>query len=119
MQLQIDIQAARTALLTLHRHLLEAQRVEVERITGRMTATELLQAATEDLRFSWLTALSELIAALDAAEDTDAVDAQLARARALIAPPDPATPFGTRYLRALQEHPAVVFAHRDATAALA
>ena len=122
MQLQIDIQAARTALLTLHRHLLEAQRVEVERTAGRMTANELLQAATQDLRFSWLTVLSELIATLDAAHadgDTDAVQTALGRARSLIAPPDAGTSFGARYLRALQDDPAVVLAHRDAAAALA
>ena len=116
-----DIQIARSALLALHRHLLEAQRVEAERISGRMTVGEVLQAATDDLRFSWLKELSELIAALDQArsdEDAGATEAQLAAARALIAPPDPSTAFGARYLRALQEHPAVVFAHRDATAAL-
>ena len=116
-----DIQIARSALLALHRHLLEAQRVEAERISGRMTVGEVLQAATDDLRFSWLKELSELIAALDQAladGDADATESQLTAARALIAPPDPSTAFGARYLRALQEHPAVVFAHRDATAAL-
>ena len=42
----------------------------------------------------------------------------LERARVLLAPPDPSTPFGARYLKALQDHPDVVFAHRDVTAAL-
>jgi hypothetical protein len=41
------------------------------------------------------------------------------RARELLAPPDPDTPFGARYLRALQDHPEVVMAHRDVIAALA
>jgi hypothetical protein len=119
MQLLTNTQTARTALLELHRHLLEAQRVEVERLSGRMTANELLQAATADLRFSWLQELSEPIAALDAARaEGEAGDQQLARVRGLIASPDPETPFGARYLRSLQEHPAVVFAHRDALAAL-
>ena len=96
--------------------------MQVERFGGRMSASELLQAANEDLRFAWLKELSQLIAALDqAATDDDAAttEALLAKARALLAPPDPETAFGARYLRALQEHPAVVFAHRDATAALA
>ena len=86
-----------------------------------MSAGELLQAAAEDLRFDWLKELSELISALDHAEADDdeaAVAAQLERARALLAPPDPDTPFGARYLKALQDHPDVVFAHRDVTAAL-
>ena len=116
-----DVTAARTTLLELHRRLLEAQRLQAERFGGRMTASELLQAAVEDLRFSWLTQLSELIAQLDQArtdDDGEAVDAALATARALISPPDPDTAFGARYLQMLQTHPDVVFAHRDATAAL-
>jgi hypothetical protein len=112
---------ARNALLELHRRLLEAQRQQAERVGGRMTATEVLQAAADDLRFSWLKELSELIAALDQAradEDGAAQAAALDRARELLAPPDPDTPFGARYLRALQDHPDVVLAHRDVTAAL-
>ena len=116
-----DLDPLRTALLELHRELLEAQRIEAERFGGRMTPSEVLQAATEDLRFSWLTELSELVAALDeaaAGHDTAAAGAVVGRLRALLAPPDPETAFGARYLRALQDHPGVVLAHRDVTAAL-
>ncbi len=51
--------------------------------------------------------------------DDDAAGAQaaVARARMLLHPPDPATAFGARYLRALQDDPDVVLAHRDVTAA--
>jgi hypothetical protein len=116
-----DITAARASLLELHRRLLQAQRIQVERFGGRMTASELLQAAADDLRFSWLTRLSELVARLDQArtdDDHGAVEDALAETRALLVPPDPDTAFGMRYLQMLQEHPDVVFAHRDATAAL-
>ena len=116
-----DVASVRLALLELHRLLLETQRVQAERFGGRMTATELLQAAADDLRFSWLKQLSELIAELDQAraDDDDAgVEAAVARARALLVPPDPDTPFGARYLRTLQDQPEVVLAHRDVTAAL-
>ncbi len=116
-----DITRARAALLELHRCLLSAQQIQAERDDGRMSANELRQAAVADLRFGWLTRLSELIARLDGARaeaDTEAVDAALAEARELLAAPDPATWFGTRYLQMLQDHPEVVFAHRDATAAL-
>ena len=68
---RVDPTAARAALLELHRRLLQAQRVQAERFSGRMSASELLQAAAEDLRFSWLTHLSELIAALDQARADD------------------------------------------------
>jgi hypothetical protein len=117
-----DRGALRAALLELHRELLEAQRVEVERYGGRMSAADVLQAAADDLRFDWLHAVSELIAELDAAlaaeDEPGRVAAAVDRARELFAPPDPATAFGARYLRALQDHPAVVLAHRDVVAAL-
>jgi len=116
MQLQTN---TRTALLALHRHLLQVQRVEVERFGGRMTPGELLKAATEDLRFSWLRELSELIVALDHAHaEGEPVEPHLEKARTLIAPPDEDTPFGARYLWALQASPDVVLAHRDAVASL-
>jgi hypothetical protein len=113
--------AARAALLELHRHLLHAQRRHVERFDGRMSASEFLQAAAEDLRFSWLTEISGLIGALDQArtdDDPAAAEATLDRARALLCPPDADTAFGRLYLQALQDHPEVVFAHRDAVRAL-
>ena len=117
----IDTTRARTALLELHRQLLHAQRVQAERFGGRMSAAEFLQAAAEDLRFSWLSRLSEVIARLDQAradEDAAAIDATLDEARGLVCPPDAGTAFGRRYLQALQDHPEVVFAHRDAAVAL-
>jgi hypothetical protein len=111
----------RRALLELHRVLLQHQRVEVERLHGRMSAADVLQAATDDLRFGWLTTLSTLVAELDdahAQEDDARAAAALERARALIAPPDDTTSFGSRYLRVLQADPAAVMAHRDAVQAL-
>ncbi len=117
-----DPTSVRTALLELHRVLLQSQRIETERFAGRMSASEALQAAADDLRFSWLKTLSEPISALDealAGGEGERAETALAAVRALIDPPDPDTAFGTRYLRALQESPDVVLAHRDATAALA
>jgi hypothetical protein len=104
-----DLVALRSALRELHRALLEAQRIDVERVAGRMSPGEVLQAAVDDLRFDWLRTLSEPMGALDAGED-GAVE----RLRELLAPPDPETAFGRRYLQALQRHPDVVLAHRDA-----
>lgn len=87
-----------------------------------MSAAETLQAAAEDLRFSWLRTLSQLIADLDAAiagrEGAPSPEAVLTRAGDLLVPPDADTPFGARYLRALQDHPEVVMAHRDVVMAL-
>ena len=116
-----DARALRAALLALHRELLEVQRIQAERFGGRMSAGEVLQAAADDLRFDWLRVLSQLIAELDealVAGEHDRVNSVGARARGLLAPPDAASAFGARYLQALQDHPAVVFAHRDVVAAL-
>jgi hypothetical protein len=117
-----DTAQLRTALLELHRLLLQAQRRQAERIQGRMSASELLQAAAEDFRFSWLGELSTLITALDEAtageEGETEVEAVVERARALLSPPDEGTAFGRRYLKALQDEPDVVLAHRDVVAAL-
>jgi len=116
-----DVAFTRRALLELHRRLLEAQRLRAERFGGRMSASEVLQAAAEDLRFAWLKELSELLAGLDRARaegDEAATEALIGRARQLLAPPDPDTAFAARYLRALQDHPDVVMAHRDVTVAL-
>jgi len=109
------------SLLELHGELLRLQQIEVERFGGRMSAGEVLQAAADDLRFDWLRTLSQLIADLDdalAAGEPERVDAAVERVRELVAPPDPATPFGARYLRALQDDPGVVMAHRDVMATL-
>jgi hypothetical protein len=116
-----DARALRAALLALHKELLEAQRIQAERFGGRMSAGEVLQAAADDLRFDWLRVLSQLIAELDeglATDERDQVDSVTARARDLLAPPDAASTFGARYLQALQDHPAVVLAHRDVVAVL-
>jgi hypothetical protein len=115
-----ELAELRTALLELHRELLQAQRVKAERFGGRMSASETLQAATEDLRFAWLRTLSELIADFDAApEDEPGWDeAVTERARQLLSPPDEDTSFGKQYLRALQDHPEVVMAHAAVVRAL-
>ena len=111
----------RNSLLQLHRLLLQHQQRQVEKINGRMSPGELLQAATQDLRFSWINELFEPIAALDAAVadgDDAAAEAAVARVRSLVVEPDPEGSFGRRYLQVLQDEPDVVLVHRDVTAAL-
>ena len=91
----------------------------MERFQGRLSSAEFLQIATGGIRLGWLQPLSELIVELDEALEADPeaeeaapdADAIVGRARALVAPPDEATPFGRRYLSLLQRDPAVVMAH--------
>jgi hypothetical protein len=120
-----DLTALRPYLLDLHRQLLEAERVDLERYGGRLTGAEVLQIASQSFRLAWLRPLSELIVAIDDALDADDGDTTaespeslVARMRALVAPPDAGTPFGRRYLAMLQVSPGVVMAHSALVQAL-
>ena len=120
-----DLSALRPHLLDLHRRLLEAERVDLERYGGRLSGAEFLQIASQSFRLAWLRPLSELIAAIDEAQDADDAEpaaqdpeALVERVRALVAPPDPGTPFGRRYLSMLQVSPDVVMAHSGLVGAL-
>jgi len=119
-----DLTPLRSRLLDLHRQLLEAERVDLERYGGRLTGAEFLQIASQSFRLAWLRPLSELIVAIDEAldagveEPAESPEALVARVRALVAPPDDGTPFGRRYLTMLQVSPAVVMAHSALVGAL-
>ena len=114
----------RRALLHLHKTLLDWERTAYERIHGRVSSHDLLQAILGDPHFAWLRPLSELIVRIDElmaheAPDTSAdVNAILDRARALVSPEDTAGSYAQRYHAALQEHPDAVFAHRDVSVLL-
>ena len=120
----LDLRAVRNRLLDVHRRLLQTQQLEVEHATGRkMSPHEVLAAAMSDPRFSWLRELSALITQIDEAvadKDGDPAAPQMLgeRVRQLLGPPDPATDFGARYLRAMQSNPDVILAHRDLKALL-
>ena len=65
----------RSALLELHKTLLDAQRVRYEREHGRVESRgELLDLVLRDESFEWLRVLSALIAQLDELTATDKVD---------------------------------------------
>src|SRR4051812_5864494 len=104
----IDTGAVRRALIELHRVLLNAQRIQAERFGGRMSSSELLQAAADDLRFSWLKELSSVSrrSIRPTRTRTRPAPGRPSRGRARCwNPPDPDTAFGARYLGALQEDP--------------
>ena len=115
----------RSALLNLHRELLTAQVIEVEKATGRtMTPNDQLSAALQDPRFAWLRELSSLLALLDAEaaakpdEPIPEGPPSLDQIETLLNPPDAGTSFGRRYLQDLQDNPAEVMTHRDIIALL-
>ena len=109
----------RKSLLHLHKTLLDWERSAYERVHGRVSSAELLQATMEHPQFAWLRPISELIVRIDESVDTEPqngpvdVEAIVARARAATAANEAGTPQAQRYHTALQEHPDAVFAHRD------
>jgi hypothetical protein len=89
---------------------LAAERRNVERVHGKLSAAEFLQVVSDPVRYGWLKPLTELVLALDPHEDDEPVDIP-ARARELLLPPKGDSPFGRRYLSLLQREPALVIAH--------
>ena len=111
----------RKSLLHLHKTLLDWERAAYERVHGRVSSTELLQATMEHPQFAWLRPISELIVRIDESVDTEPqngpvdVEGIVARARVATAADEAGTAHAQRYHTALQEHPDAVFAHRDVT----
>jgi hypothetical protein len=102
----------RTALLSLHKAVLAAERRQYERIHGRLSAAEFLQIVSDPVRYGWLKPFTALILALDDEEhEGDVVE----EARELLMPPKGSTPFGRRYLSLMQREPGLVVEHRKVT----
>jgi len=106
----------RLLLLRLHKELLELERLEYERVSGRVNAGELLQLAVSDPRFAWLRMISALVVEIDELADRKVPTSRseftelISQTRQLLsAPTDDA--FKTKYQAALQREPAVVMAH--------
>ncbi|MDB4957188.1 MAG: uncharacterized protein JWO36_4757 [Myxococcales bacterium] len=115
------IENARHHLIALHKAIIDAERLNLERLEGRLTGGEMLQRLVTDARFNWLHALTELIVRLDEMLESDTgedVDACLALALRLLTPEGDADPFRKEYARLLQESPDVVLAHASATRSL-
>ena len=114
----------RHALLHLHKTLLDWERAAYERIHGRVSSNELLNAILTDPQFAWLRPFSELIVHIDETLEQKATDAPVDvlaivdRARALVSPDAAQDPNASRYREALQAHPDAVLAHRTVTLAL-
>jgi hypothetical protein len=116
----------RTALLHLHKSLLECERAVYERDVARITSTgQYFNLVMNDPWFTWLRELSQFIVLVDEALDpkdppTDAAADRLVReARELLAPDEEAEGFARRYFEVLQRDPEAVLAHRDMSQALA
>jgi hypothetical protein len=65
MSTTLGLSSLRQSLAELHRALLDAERREIERETGRLSSGEYLQMLLHDPRFAWLRPVGRMVAALD------------------------------------------------------
>jgi hypothetical protein len=120
------LRAIRTALLQLHKSVLDAERFRFERARGRRIEgpAEALRLVLQDNAFAWLRPLSELIVQLDTrlAEDVEVQTSEVVemadQARGLLQRDAGGSLFHDAYRRLLQDAPEVVVAHGRVTALL-
>ncbi len=113
------LRSVRAPLLKLHKALLDAERIGYEKQLGRIeNPGAFLQLLMNDPWFAWLRPLSGLIVLIDehleAGTEPPKTTAEelLGQVRAFVQPAASA-PHGEKYQAALQNHPDVVFAHRE------
>jgi hypothetical protein len=111
--------ALRSALLRLHKSLLEMERRSYEREYGLVNAGELFRLVVENPQFAWLHNISEFVVRIDETLTSEApvtpADAHLATdlARKLFVPTASGDGFQKRYFDAIQKDPAVVMEHAE------
>ncbi|HVL37530.1 MAG TPA: hypothetical protein VM489_17815 [Burkholderiales bacterium] len=120
-----DLAPIRTALLALHRALVEGERRVYEKAHGRASGGDFLQALIRDPAFTWLAPLTRLVARLD---EVDAGEAEgpreeavadvLAAIGALLSPRPEGTEFQRRYAERIDRNPDLAVAHGSVRAAL-
>lgn len=114
-----------TELLSLHKALLEDERVVYERVHGRIPSNgAFLQLVLNDAWFAWLRPLSQSIAKLDELSESDdatsdeAIPALLESVQRLLVPMEDGDGYSHHYYEALQRNPDVVLAHARVKALL-
>ena len=116
---------ARRALLHVHRALIESERARYEREFGRIpNSGTLLQLIMQNPWFQWLQPMSQLIVQIDewleadqkSPGSPDDAEILLAESRDRLRPDESGADFQRRYLRLIQEDPAVAVAHAEVRA---
>lgn len=113
-----SIKKLRHALLSLHKALLEYQKVDYEKKHGKIrNAQDLYTLAANDPSFTWLRSLSELIVSMDTLVETPKtatnrnIRALSLYIKSLISSGHRHARFEKEYYKALQKDPAVIIAH--------
>src|SRR5262245_54949096 len=116
---KLVLELLRGKLFTLHKTLVDLERITYERIHGKVGSGQFLNALLTDNRFSWLRKISELIVWIDEILDPKTLTAQeelqnvFNQARKLLTPAELGTEFEQKYQDALQRNPDVVMAHKE------
>lgn len=120
-ELRNRLEEVRQALLTLHKALVDSERLTYEATVGAIRSpNQFLQLLTTDPWFAWLQPFSQLIVSMDEALDSKepltsaAVEAVFKEASLLLTPSEAGEGFSRHYFDALQRDPNVVIAHADA-----
>ena len=120
--LRSRLQAMRNALLSLHKALVDSERVEYEKVIGQVQSpNHFLQLLLNDPWFAWLSPLSQLIVSIDEALDAKtplsnaSVEALVKQSNGLLVASETGSGFSKHYYEALQRDPDVVLAHAEAT----
>lgn len=110
--------ALHSALLGLHKKLLDSERAEYEAVHGRIPSPgAFLQLVIHDQWFTWLQAMSGLIVRIDLVGDAKggvvAADANgiLEQTRELLRPDENGQGFAKRYFDALERDPQIAASH--------
>jgi hypothetical protein len=113
----MQVEEMRHAMLELHRRLIDAQRIQYEKLHGRVqTTSEFLGLVLEHPDFEWIRALSALVAQLDEWRETEVrdageLDAIVAALRRLIQPQGSDTEFSRKYWEMIERTPEVLIDH--------
>jgi len=114
------LSALRTALLALHKELVDSERVSYEQTVGQIQSpSHFLQLLTKDAWFAWLQPLSQLIVAADVAlEEKEpltmaAAETLVKQTGLLLVASESGEGFSGHYHLALQRDPEVVMAHAE------
>ena len=120
-EVRARLDVAREALLSVHKALLDYERVRYERTMGPIEHSgRLLQLVIHDPWFAWLHPMTELVVQIDELvtgkepPPPGAAEGLLEQAGRLFNPSEEGDEFQRHYHEAMQSAPAVVLAHADA-----
>jgi hypothetical protein len=121
-----QLRQVRQALLSLHKALLESERVGYEQFYGRIKSKgEFFQLVVGHEWFDWLHPISQFIVRVDEFFDAkepvtiNQANQLLAEARMLLQPSEEGTTQQIRYYQAIQRDPDIAFMHSEVSKLLA